>query len=141
MCFGAFLGTGSCFLSLNFSKKSMLPFPDFASLVARIVLEQELNKICVKQFFLRTENLSENIFIRKNTLAYILHLLFSFLPFAFGRQQQTDLVQTVQQLIEASSHSSLLFLPPSVYPPPEFRIYFPYVFADQTVVPEIQNNL
>jgi len=58
----------------------MLPFPDFASLVAWIVLEQELNKICVIQFLLRTENLSKNIFIRKNTLAYILHFLLSFLP-------------------------------------------------------------
>jgi len=62
------------------------------------------------------------------------------LPFALCRKQQADLVPTVQQLIEASSHSSPLQLL-SVYPAPESQfISLRYVSVDQTAVPETHNN-
>jgi len=50
------------------------------------------------------------------TFVYILHFPVLFLPFTFCRKQQTDLVQTVQQHIKASSHTPLLLLS-ALYPP------------------------
>ena len=70
----------------------------------------------------------------------ILHFPVFLLPFALCRTQQTHLVLTVQQLIEASSHSSPLQLL-SVYPPPKSQfILLRYVFVDRTVTPETHNN-
>ena len=70
----------------------------------------------------------------------ILYFPVFFLPFALCRKQQTDLVLTVQQFIEASSHSSPLHLL-SVYPAHESQfILLRYVSVDQTVIPETHNN-
>jgi len=70
----------------------------------------------------------------------ILHFPDFFLPFALCRKQQTDLVQTLQQHIDASTHSSPLQLF-SVYPAPESQfILLRYVSVDQTVIPETHNN-
>jgi len=68
------------------------------------------------------------------------HFPVFFLSFALCRKQQTHLVLTVQQLIEASSHLSPLQLL-SVYPAPESQfISLRYVFVDQTVTLETHNN-
>jgi len=70
----------------------------------------------------------------------ILHFPVFFLPFALCRQQQTHLVLTVQQLIEASSLSSLFQLL-SIYPAPESQfILHRHVSVDQTVTPETHKN-
>ena len=53
----------------------------------------------------------------EETLVYILHFPGPFFLFAFARKQQTYLVQTVQQHIEASSRSPLLLLLSALYPP------------------------
>ena len=50
------------------------------------------------------------------TLFQILHFPVWVLHFAFCRKQQTDLVQTVQQFIEASSYSSLPLPLSALYP-------------------------
>jgi hypothetical protein len=70
----------------------------------------------------------------------ILHFPIFFLHFALCRKQQTGVVPTVQQRIEASSHSSLLQLL-SVYPAPESQfISLCSESVDQTVIPETHNN-
>jgi len=63
------------------------------------------------------------------------------MSFAFRTKQEADLLQTVQQLLEASYQSSLLLLLPSQYPPNNFSfISLRYIFADHLVVPELHDN-
>jgi hypothetical protein len=78
---------------------------------------------------------------RDETLVWIPHFPVSFLPFAFGKKQQTDLVQTVQQFIEASCRTSLRLLLPALYPPTKCQFYFAsFVVADKNVVPDRHNK-
>jgi len=63
VCVLCFLTDSIFFPSFKRFQKSTLPFPDFASFVAFVVLEQELIELH-KTVFLRAESMSENTFTR-----------------------------------------------------------------------------